>query len=188
MRKGPDWRHKLTGGWGVAEGEHPHPSQITFTVHRQRGTHFWRSATVIKSKLFCMLRTHLQKICRCGSDITGGRITFALWLPPMLVMEGLMLLDTTGKDFSPVTLLTADWTPQCYQLPGESAARGVSCSSRLFASTQMDVLYMTLNRSNMWSASDQPTRYAPPRLLLILLSASWRPWESFTYISPLSIK
>lgn len=76
-----------------------------------------------------------------------------------------MLLDTTGKDFTPVTLLTADRTPQRYLLPGEwSAARGASCSSRLFASTQMDVLYMTLNSSNMGSAWYKPIPSPPSSL------------------------
>ena len=69
-----------------------------------------------------------------------------------------MLLDTTGKAFTLVTVLTADWTPRCYLLPGEwSAATGAPCSSRLFASTQMDVLYMTLNRSNsLWDPPPSP--------------------------------
>lgn len=35
---GPDSRHKLTGGAG---GEHLFPSQITFTVHRQRDRHIF---------------------------------------------------------------------------------------------------------------------------------------------------
>lgn len=67
----------------------------------------------------------------------------------MLVIEGFMLFDITGKDFSLATGLAADGTHRCYLLPEEwFAARGASHSSRLFASTQMDVLSVTLNKSN----------------------------------------
>lgn len=112
---------------------------------------------------FCMLHTHLLKICCCGTAITRGRISFAPWIPPMLVIEGLMLFTTTGKDFTLVTLLTTDWTPQHYLLPGEwSTARGDSCSSRLLASTEMGALYMTLNRSNIRPAWYKPIPPPPP--------------------------
>lgn len=95
--KGPDSRRKLTG---VQARDHLFPSQITFTVHRRGVGHiFGPTPESLNPGYSCILHTHthLLRICHRDSDNMGGGITFAPpRLPPMLVMEGVMLLDTMG--------------------------------------------------------------------------------------------